>query len=117
MAKHQRSEPERLSDILLYARTARMFGQELGLAREKFDANPLYRCASIRCLEVIGEASKYLSSDTKDRFPQVEWKKIAGMRDILIHDYYGVDLDIVWYSLIDDIPALIEALEPVVDGN
>ena len=117
MADIVRSEPKRLSDILLHARQARLFGQELGFAREKFDASLLYQFAIIYCIEVIGEASKKISSDTKDGFPQVEWGEMAGMRDVLIHDYFDVDLDIVWNSLINDIPALIETLEPVVDGN
>ena len=114
MADTVRSESEYLSDILLYARTARMFGQELGFAKERFDASLLYQCAIIRCIEVIGEAAKKISTDTENKLPQVSWREIAGIRDVLIHNYYNVNLDIVWYSLIDDIPELIEALEPVV---
>ena len=52
--------------------------------------------ASIRSLEIIGEATKKLSNDFKNEHSQIEWKKIAGTRDKLIHDYYGIDYDIVW---------------------
>ena len=52
--------------------------------------------ASIRSLEIIGEATKKLSNDFKSEHSQIEWKKIAGTRDKLIHDYYGIDYDIVW---------------------
>ena len=117
MADIVRSESEYLADILLYARAARMFGQELGFAREKFDASLLYQFAIIYCIEVIGEATKKISSDTRKRFPQVEWSEMSGMRNILIHNYHDVDLDIVWNSLINDISPLIEALEPAVSGN
>lgn len=116
MANFRKSERKYLSDILLYARQARMFGEELGFARERFDVSLLYQCAIIRCIEVIGEASKKISTDTRKRFPQVAWEEMAGMRDVLIHDYRNVNFDIVWYSLLDDIPSLIETLEPVVDG-
>jgi uncharacterized protein with HEPN domain len=52
--------------------------------------------ASIRSLEIIGEATKKLSDTFKKQHPKIEWKKIAGTRDKLIHDYYGIDYDIIW---------------------
>jgi uncharacterized protein with HEPN domain len=52
--------------------------------------------ASIRSLEIIGEATKKLTDEFKNHHPSIEWKKIAGTRDKLIHDYYGIDYDIVW---------------------
>ena len=52
--------------------------------------------ACVRSLEVIGEAVKNLPEDFKDEYPELEWKKIAGIRDKLIHHYFGVDWDIVW---------------------
>ena len=64
----------------------------------------------IRELEVIGEASKKLSSEFKDSIPSLPWKDIAGMRDKLIHDYFSVDLDAVWKAATRDIEDLKNAL-------
>lgn len=62
--------------------------------------------ASIRILEIIGEATKKLSTEFKSEHSQIEWKKIAGTRDKLIHDYYGIDYDIVWDILTSKIKEL-----------
>lgn len=60
--------------------------------------------AIIRNIEVIGEAVKALSIEIKDKNPDVPWKKISGMRDKLIHDYFGVNIDIVWTIITVEIP-------------
>ena len=62
--------------------------------------------ATVRALEVLGEASKDISLDIKTRFPEVPWKQIAGQRDKLIHNYFGVNLDIVWETITLDLPVL-----------
>ncbi len=66
------------------------------LPRENYLSNEVLCRASIRSLEIIGEATKKLTDDFKNQHPVIEWKKIAGTRDKLIHDYYGIDYDIVW---------------------
>jgi len=60
----------------------------------------------IRQIEVIGEASKRISTQLRDDHPDIPWKDIAGMRDKLIHNYFGVDLDAVWKTVQEDIPEL-----------
>jgi uncharacterized protein with HEPN domain len=60
--------------------------------------------AVIRAFEIIGEASKNLPLNVKSKYPQTEWKKIAGFRDKLIHNYFGVDIEIVFNAIKIDIP-------------
>jgi len=60
----------------------------------------------LRGLEIIGEATKSLSEELKTKYPQVPWKEIAGMRDKLIHQYFGVDLELVWETIRKDLPKL-----------
>jgi uncharacterized protein with HEPN domain len=62
--------------------------------------------AVIRNLEIIGEATKMIPESIRARYPSVEWKKMAGLRDILAHHYFEVDLDIVWDILYNKLPAL-----------
>lgn len=62
--------------------------------------------ATIRSLEVIGEATKKIPDSIRDDYPQIPWKLMAGMRDKLIHEYSGVDLKIVWETLQNDIPKI-----------
>lgn len=68
--------------------------------------NPLLQRASIRSLEIIGEAVKNLSDNLKSSNPDIKWKEIAGMRDKLIHHYFGVDLEVVWDVVENRLPEL-----------
>ena len=77
-----------------------------GLSLKDFSVNELVQDAVIRNIEIIGEASKKISSDTKQIYYEIPWKEIAGMRDKLIHDYLGVDVEVVWRTITEDIPTL-----------
>ena len=74
--------------------------------RDAFMTERMRQDAVIRKLEIIGEAVKRLLDATKDRRPEIPWKQIAGMRDRLTHDYFGVDLALVWRVVERDLPAL-----------
>lgn len=67
-----------------------------GMDYESFVRNPTVKRAFVRSLEIIGEASKKLPEDVRKMQPDIEWRKVTGMRDRLIHDYFGVDYTIVW---------------------
>jgi uncharacterized protein with HEPN domain len=83
----------------------------VGPGRESFMASEVLQDAIIRNIEVIGEAAKRVSIETRTQMPTVDWRGICGMRDVLIHDYIGVDLNEVWNVVSSRIPELRAALE------
>lgn len=87
-----------------------------GLERESFLADATLQRAFVRSLEVIGEAAKRLPSDTMAREPAIDWRAIAGMRDRLIHGYFGVDYEIVWDAVTSKVPELSAAVRRLIGG-
>ncbi len=77
-----------------------------GLDYDVFINHSQIQDSVIRQLEIIGEASKRVSISLKERYPNTPWRSMSGMRDKLIHDYFGVDIDAVWYTVKVDIPQL-----------
>ena len=81
---------------------------------EKFLKNDLTQSASIRQIEIIGEAVKKLSANFKKQYTEIPWRDIAGMRDKLIHDYFGVDEKRVWETIKRDLPKLKEKIKEIL---
>jgi uncharacterized protein with HEPN domain len=77
-----------------------------GMEEDDFLSNNLVQDGTIRQIEIIGEASKNVSKDLRDKYPQIPWSDIAAMRDRLIHHYFGVNLKAVWDTVKIDIPVL-----------
>ena len=77
-----------------------------GVSKDDFFENREKQYAILRALEIIGEATKNLSDELKTKNPSVDWKNIAGMRDKLIHAYFGVNLPLVWETVKKDLPQL-----------
>lgn len=78
-----------------------------------FESNVMLQDAVIRNIEIIGEASKKLSNDFRIKNKNIPWSDIAGMRDKLIHDYFGVDVEVVWQTVTQDIPLLEKLLKEI----
>ncbi len=82
---------------------------------EDFIENHLIQDGVIRQIEIIGEAVKRLSRDIRERHLEIPWKDITGMRDKLIHDYFGIDIDAVWDTVEKDIPTLKSSLNDLIE--
>ena len=73
--------------------------------------------AVIRNLEIVGEATKNLSAQVRAAYPDIPWKEMAGVRDRLIHDYFGVNLDIVWQIVTVELPGVGAQIAAIIDGQ
>lgn len=82
--------------------------------KERFYSSRLVQDAVIRNLQVMAESSQRLSEDIKNNFPDIRWKDISGFRNILVHDYLGVDLDMIWSVVELELPKLEKALTKII---
>lgn len=84
------------------------------LSKDKFIQNVPRQDIVIRRLEIIGEAVKNLPADFKEKYPDTSWQKIAGLRDKLIHGYFGIDLELVWGIVQKDLPPFKKQIEKML---
>ena len=104
-----------LRDIIENMRLAEDFVQ--GMTYESFVSDPKTAYAVLRCLEVIGEAAKHVPVSIREQYPAVPWKDMAGMRDRVIHFYFGVSNEKIWHTIKDDLPTVRPLLEQIVKGG
>ena len=83
---------------------------------DDFASNSMMRFASVKQIEIIGEAANVVSADTKNQFPQVEWRQIIGLRHILVHEYFGIDTALIWQIISTDIPKLKDDIQIIISS-
>lgn len=76
----------------------------------------MMRFACIKQMEIIGEASNYISDNLKEKFTTIEWSQIVGMRNVFVHEYFGIDSSLVWEIIKKDIPELKEKIKLVLES-
>ena len=103
-----RDEQVFLEDIVDACRRVQRYTSDLSLERFRDDEKTID--AVVRNLEVIGEASKQISAQARSQMAGLDWQRIAGLRDILIHNYFGIDIEIIWDVVANKVPLLIEAI-------
>ena len=102
------SERDRLTHILEAATDARDFIQRR--LRTDLDTDRQLRRALIQCFIVIGEAASHMPAQARAELPDIPWREMRKMRNVVVHAYFGVDLDILWTTATNDLPDLIDAL-------
>jgi uncharacterized protein with HEPN domain len=85
--------------------------------RESFFSSPLVQDGVIRNLQTLAESGQRLSESIKDTYPDVDWKGLAGFRNVLVHDYLGVDLELVYRAVEQDVPRLKRACKAALEGR
>lgn len=107
-----RSDQERLLDILEAIGKIR---QRVSGDVEAFADDEMLQVWALYHLQIIGEAAHRLSSHLKARYPGVPWNQIGGMRHVLVHGYFAIDLDIVWAAIVKDLPPLESAIQTILE--
>jgi uncharacterized protein with HEPN domain len=97
--------------------SAEKIGRFIASGRDAFFADDMAQDAVVRNLTVIGEATKQLSEETREAHPDVPWRAIARMRDRLIHAYFGVDWNLVWLTVTEEVPQLAARVAQILETD
>ena len=81
-----------------------------------FIENSMMRFACVKQMEIIGEAANYITEETKSKFTEIQWRQIIGLRHILVHEYFGIDNNLIWQIIADDIPKLKVSIQKVLES-
>lgn len=111
--KDDRDLRDYLHDILDMLEDIRIFTQGMSYEDLESDKKTIY--AVIRCLEVIGEAVKKIPENIREEYTKIPWQEIAGMRDKLIHEYFGVDVETIWDTIQEDLSSLKDAVKKIIN--
>lgn len=87
-----------------------------GMSAEQFFASGETQDAVARRLEIIGEATKHLSGELRDQYTSIPWQDVAGMRDVLIHEYFALDLELVWSTVQKDLPVFKTHIQKILSS-
>ena len=101
-----------LSDILNSIKDIDSFIKGLSFDSFKNDKRTVY--ATVRCIEVIGEAARKIPKSLKDKYPAIPWTKMVDMRNKVIHEYFGVDTSILWETVKEDIPSIKPLIQSII---
>ena len=110
-----RSDDALLLDMLIAARRVERFVE--GMTYPEFQDDDMAQSAVIRELQVLGEAARLVSKETRDVLNGIDWRTMIGMRNRLVHEYFAIRLDVVWQTTQDDIPPVIKELTRVVPAD
>ncbi len=111
----ERADVEFLADTKEAVLRINAYTQDLSY--EQFLEDKKTQDAVVRNLEIIGEAAKNISEELKKKYPQIRWKELAGVRDKLIHHYFGVNFDIVWNIVKQELPDVLSQLEEILKNE
>ena len=109
-----RSNRERLIDIL---EAIERIEVHKGIPKAEFDSNELIQVWFVHYLQIIGEAASHISSELRERHPEIPWGQMIGMRHILVHGYFGIDHDIVWNAAQMNLANLTEGIEAILNSQ
>jgi uncharacterized protein with HEPN domain len=105
---HRRVYLDYIRDMIENAEKALLFVSEMNFEEFSQDEKTIY--AVVRAIEVIGESARNVPEDLRNTYSEIPWREITGTRDKLIHEYFGVNLNVVWRTVKEDLPALVTQL-------